>query len=141
MSHDFKKFPELTNSQMPVYYFESPHRQITENFICKVVDVHDGDTIRVLWDERDFTFPIRLLNIDAPELDEGGAESQNWLEKQVLGEEVEILIDPKQRVEKWGRLLGEVFHMGMNMNELSMIEGMSVPFERRGEKVAIASST
>ena len=39
MAHDFKLFPELTNAQMDLYYFESPHRQITEDFIGKVVKV------------------------------------------------------------------------------------------------------
>jgi len=47
MAHDFKKFPELTNNQMQIYYFESPHKQITEDFKARVVDVHDGDTIKV----------------------------------------------------------------------------------------------
>jgi len=139
MAHDFKKFPELRTSQMDLYYFESPHKQIAENFTAKVVSVHDGDTIRLLWTERDFDFPLRMLHIDAPELKEsGGLRSQKWLEKEILNKEVDILIDPSNRVEKWGRLLGEVVHLGMNLNELSMIEGMSVPFGRRGEKNAFA---
>ena len=53
MAHDFKQFPELTNSQMVMYYFQSPHKQITEPFEAKVVKVTDGDTIRVLWAERE----------------------------------------------------------------------------------------
>ena len=77
--HDFKTFPELTNSQMQIYYFQSPHKQIIEPFMAKVVKVTDGDTIRVLWDERDFTFPVRFAELAAPELDErGGPESQSW---------------------------------------------------------------
>ncbi len=78
--HDFKRFPELTNSQMQIYYFESPHKQITEPFMAKVVKVTDGDTIRVTWAERDFNFPIRMAEIAAPELDErGGLDSQKFL--------------------------------------------------------------
>ena len=38
MPHDFINYPELTNNQMNFYYFESPHKQITENFI-NVVNV------------------------------------------------------------------------------------------------------
>ena len=60
MAHDFKLFPELTNRQMQEYYFQSPHKQITENFAAKVVKVTDGDTIRVEVDFRDFDFPIRI---------------------------------------------------------------------------------
>ena len=145
MTHDFKRFPELTNSQMPHYYFESPHKQITENFMAKVVKVTDGDTIRVTMEDRDFNFPIRFLNTDAPELAEkemGARESQRWLEKLILGQEVEILIDPQQRVEKWGRLLGEILFQGMNINKLSILEGHAVRFEdREPRNAAVASVT
>ena len=47
MAHDFKTFPELTNNKMEIYYFESPHRQILEDFEGEVVKVTDGDTIHV----------------------------------------------------------------------------------------------
>ena len=121
MAHDFKRFPELTNSQMAFYYNGSPHQQIAEDFFAKVVKVSDGDTIRVTTDFRDFSFPIRFSNILAAELDEkGGPESKSWLEKQILGEEVEIIVNPKNRVEKWGRLLGKVRHLGFDMGELSI---------------------
>ncbi len=128
MAHDFKRFPELTNSQMQFYYFDSPHKQITEGFLAKVIRIIDGDTIRVKWDERNFDFPVRLLKIDAPELDEGGLESALWLKNEILGEEVYVTIDRKQRVEKWGRILGEIIHMGRNINQLSLEMGHSIPF-------------
>jgi len=121
MAHDFKRFPELTNSQMAFYYFDSPHQQIAEDFWAKVVRVKDGDTIQVKADFRDFDFPIRFSNILAAEMnEEGGKESQSWLESQILGEEVEIVINKKNRVGKWGRLLGQVRHKGFDMGELSI---------------------
>ena len=127
MTHDFKLFPELTNSQMGLYYFDSPHQQIAEDFWAKVTKVIDGDTIRVKCDFRDFDFPIRFSNIMAAELNEkGGIESQSWLEKQILGENVEIIVNPKNRVEKWGRLLGQVRHKGFDMGELSIQNDKSV---------------
>lgn len=130
MTHDFKKYPELTNNQMQFYYFESPHKQITEGFLAKVAKVIDGDTIRVKTDFRDFDFPIRFLYIAAVELDEkGGGKSQRWLENQIMGEEVYIRVNPKMRVEKWGRLLGEIIHMGININQLSMDLGYSINLE------------
>ena len=119
--HDFKRFPELTNAQMGFYYLDSPHKQIGEDFFATVVKVTDGDTIRVKTDFRDFDFPIRFSNIHAAELDEGGGpESQSWLEGQILNEEVEIRVNPNNRVEKWGRLLGQVIHRGFDMGELSI---------------------
>lgn len=129
MGHDFKKYPELTNAQMQFYYFDSPHRQITEDFEAKVVRVIDGDTIRAEWSERDFDFPIRMLGIAAPEIKErGGAKGKKWLENQILGRNIEAQIDPKQRVGKFGRLLGTIFHLGENINQKSMDEGISIVF-------------
>ena len=131
--HDFKRFPELTNSQMAIYYFQSPHKQITEDFTAKVVKVTDGDTVRVEWEERDFTFPIRIKNLAAAELNErGGKESQSWLESQILGETVEILLS-KQRVEKWGRLLADIFHKGVTMSEESVRTFHAVPWDDRDQ--------
>ena len=70
----------------------SPHKQLIEDFVAKVVRVKDGDTIQVTMQDRDFDFPIRLAKIAAPELDEvGGSRSQKFLEKQILGEYVEIV--------------------------------------------------
>ena len=73
--HDYKAFPELTNAQLQTMQFSSPHPQITEDFTAEVVKVHDADTIRLRTDFRDFDFPLRLLDIDAPELNEGGEEA------------------------------------------------------------------
>jgi len=126
--HDFNTFPELTNSQMQFYYFDSPHRQITEGFIARVKKVTDGDTIRVRWSERNFDFPIRFSLINAPEMNNGGRESREWLRSKIEGKEVYIKINPRNRVGKWGRILGEVFHDGINMNQESLREMQSVPF-------------
>jgi len=129
MSHDFKRFPELTNNQMQFYYWDSPHRQITEDFEGKVVKITDGDTIHIKWSEREKPIVVRLANIAAPELDEiGGLESRNWLEEQIMNEEVRVNLTPS-RVGKWGRILGEIIHMGININQESMDWGFSMPFE------------
>lgn len=136
MTHDFKRFPELTNNQMQIYYFESPHKQITENFTARVVKVTDGDTIRVTCDFRDFNFPIRFANLAAPEMDErGGKESQSWLESQILGENVEVILT-KARVEKWGRLLAYVVSMGLSMTEASINNGHAISWKEREQEVS-----
>lgn len=136
MPHDFIKFPELTNSQMDIYYFDSPHKQIFEPFTARVTKVTDGDTIRVRWRERNFDFPVRFLNIQAPEMrDAGGKESQSWLEEQILNEEVEIIIDAANRVEKWGRLMGVVMFRGIDMGEVSQTLGHSKPWNLRDDGI------
>ena len=86
--HDFKKFPELTNRQLEEMQFDSPHRQITANFGADVVKVHDGDTITLRTDFRDFDFPLRFLDIDALELGEGGEETRDWLKIRLLKESI-----------------------------------------------------
>ena len=100
--HDYIKFPELTNTQINEFGFASPHVQITEDFTAEVVRVHDGDTITLRTDFRDFDFPLRFLDIDAPELNEGGAEARDWLHEQIHGEMVEIKINRNNRVGKFG---------------------------------------
>ncbi len=132
MPHDFVNWPELTNNQMELYYWESPHKQITEDFEAKVIKVHDGDTITVRTNFRDFDFPVRFFGTNAPELNEPrGREAQQWLEGILLGEEVNILVDKNERVGKWGRILGIIEHKGININEESMRTGWATTFTER----------
>ena len=134
MAHDFNLFPELRNSQMSEFYFESPHKQIQEDFRATVVKVHDGDTITLRTDFRDFDFPLRFLETNAPELNEkGGQESKEWLAKLIEGEEIEILMNTDQRVGKYGRLLGKPFFRGLDVGVSSITLGHSTTFEGRNE--------
>jgi endonuclease YncB( thermonuclease family) len=129
MAHDFIKFPELTNNQLELYYWDSPHKQILDDFTCRCVGVKDGDTIEVEWVERDFLFPVRLSLIAAPELNEaGGRESLSWLRNRIEGRVIDIEIDPSNRVGKWGRLLGVVHEGGSNINLESIFMGKSILF-------------
>lgn len=131
--HDYIKFPELTNRQLGDFGLTSPHKQIVSDFRAEVVKVHDGDTITLRTDFRDFDFPLRLLDINALELSEGGEESRDWLEGQILHEVVEIRIDPQLRVGKYGRLLGKVEHGGLDVGEQMMNMGLAKPFDQRDE--------
>lgn len=145
MTHDFVAFPELTNSQMQLYYFESPHKQIFEDIQVEVVQVHDGDTITVMWSERDFKFPVRFSNISARELSEDGKRdtsfqlsmsgkaSRDWLANRILGKEVTLKINPKNRVEKFGRLLAEIIFDGTNIGEEAIFAGASTKWENRND--------
>ncbi len=135
MTHDFKKFPELTNNQMTFYYWDSPHKQIYEDITCKVTRIIDGDTFEVEWYARDFLFPVRMSNIAAPELGEtGGRESASWLESRILGKEVALRIDRFNRVGKFGRLLARVELSGVDIGIESASSGMSLYFGRHVEE-------
>ncbi|MCK4501310.1 thermonuclease family protein [Candidatus Babeliales bacterium] len=107
-------------------YFPSDHLQITSNFRATVVKVHDGDTVTLKSDFRVFNFPLRLANINAPEMNAGGAYARDWLKERVLGKEVDVLIDPQNRVGKYGRLIGEIFVDGSNVND-EMLRTYLVP--------------
>ncbi len=131
--HNYKEFPELSNKQLEEFGFTSPHKQITEDFDAEVIRVHDGDTITLRTDFRDFDFPLRFLGIDSPELNEGGEESRDWLKGQIEGEIVQIKINKNNRVGKYGRLLGKVISRGMDMAELELIMGLAVPFGKKEE--------
>jgi len=134
MVHDFNTRPELTNSQMNELYFESPHKQIVEDFTATVEKVHDGDTITLRTDFRDFDFPLRFLETNAPELNErGGEESKEWLKKLIEGEEIQIIMNADQRVGKYGRLLGRPFYRGLDIGQQSINTGHSTTFENRNE--------
>ena len=133
MVHDYKKYPELTNKQLDIEGFMSPHRQITEDFEAEVVKVHDGDTITLRANFRDFDFPLRFLGIDAPELNAGGEKAREWLKGRILGQKVNIIIDRAQRVGKYGRLLGRVIHSGLDVGEEELMLGLAQRFEQRRE--------
>jgi endonuclease YncB( thermonuclease family) len=133
--HDFKKYPELTNAELETMRLISPHPQLEEDFYAEVVKVHDGDTITLKTDSRDFTFPLRFLDIDAPELSTGipGLAAKEYVEKRLLGQEVKIIIDRRNRVGKYGRLLGRVLHAGTIVNDDEIRLGLAKPFSQRYE--------
>jgi len=130
MAHDFKRFPELTNNQMNLYYFDSPHQQIAEDFDAKVVKVHDGDTVTLEVSWRDFTFPLRMSNLMAAELnEEGGIRSRNHLKDLIEGAMVEVIMNKMNRVGKYGRLLGEIRHKGFDVGTQMIEEGFAVSLD------------
>ena len=131
--HDYKKNPELSNTQLQELQFTSPHIQITEDFKATVVKVHDGDTITLRTDFRDFDFPLRMLDIDAPEMNSGGDVTRDWLRTKIDGKEVQIQIDQNNRVGKYGRLLGRVLYNGMDVGQEELHLGLALPFGSKRE--------
>ena len=133
VEHDFVNFPELTNSQLDEIGFTSPFPQIVEDFEATIVKVHDGDTVTLRTSFRGFDFPLRVAGIDAPELNSGGKESGDWLRGQVEGDVVEIKIDRDNRVGKYGRLIGGIISRGVDIANMRLTLGYSVPFGDKNE--------
>jgi micrococcal nuclease len=101
-----------------------------------VIKVYDGDTITV---NIDLGFgiimndvKIRLNGIDAPEIRgderEDGLISGKWLSERILNKWVTIKTI-KDKIEKYGRYLGEIYIDGVNLNELLMNEGLAKKYE------------
>jgi|TARA_R100000501_G_C2630530_1_gene125952 endonuclease YncB( thermonuclease family) len=133
MPHNYNQFPELTNKQIEEFGFTSPHKQIVEDFNATVVKVHDGDTITLRTTFRDFDFPLRVLDIDAKELNEGGETAREWLKSQIEQKEIMVIMNRKNRVGKYGRLLGKVLHNGLDMGEAMLTLGLVQPFGQKNE--------
>jgi len=134
MGRDFKKFPELRNSEIDFYYWESPHKQIFEDFSGKCIKVIDGDTIRVTVNFRNFDFPIRMLDIDAAELGKPNSNTaKSHLERVILNKQIDVRMDIKNRVDKFGRLLGKIFSGGQDVGEEMLSLGLVSTFDRRRE--------
>lgn len=118
---------EASNSIISNYY-PVLNKQITGDFFATVVKVHDGDTITLRTAFRDFDFPLRIANIDAPEMNAGGEWAREYLKSKILGKEVLVAINPKNRVGKYGRLIGEVFSGGFNVGEDMMRQNIVPKF-------------
>lgn len=133
--HDWKNYPELTNVEIAEFGFSSPHFQFVEDFQAVVVKVHDGDTVTLRSDLRDFDFPLRFLLIDAPELNTGtpGEEARDFVKGLCEGEMVEVKIDGTNRVDKYGRLLGDVVVAGQSVSETELMFGYAWSFDSRLE--------
>ena len=129
--HDYSRFPELSNQQISEFGITSPHKQIVADFEGEVIRVHDGDTVTMRTSFRDFDFPVRLLDIDAPEMNEGGEVARDWLRERVLGKTVTIQVDKRQRVGKYGRLLGKVISGGFDVGLLLLQLGFVRKFGER----------
>lgn len=129
---------DLINYNVPKFDFVE---EFLYHYRVKVLDVYDGDTIRV---EIDFGFgmtwkggdnrglPIRLYGIDTPEVRgeerEDGLVSRDRLRDEILGKTV-TLKTIKDKTGKYGRYLGIIIKGdGTNINEWLVTEGLA---ERR----------
>jgi micrococcal nuclease len=98
-----------------------------------VLSVVDGDTIHADIDlgcDIHTRLTLRLAGINAPEKAtlEGKAASV-WLDAHLPGEPNALLIRTvKDRREKYGRYLAELFVRGVSINEAMVLAGYAVPY-------------
>lgn len=102
-----------------------------------VKEVYDGDTITAIVDlgfRNQTTIKFRLLGINTPELEkatkEAGIKSRDRLRELILGKEI-IIKTQKDKQEKYGRWLGEIFlpnDLSLSINQILINEGLAIPF-------------
>ncbi|MBL8891565.1 MAG: thermonuclease family protein [Planctomycetaceae bacterium] len=94
---------------------------LPDEFTAKVVGVHDGDTITVLLNNRQYK--IRLEGIDAPELGQDyGTKSKQHLSTLVFGKSI---TGNRKGGDKYGRNLCNVMVEGTNANRSLVSEGLA----------------
>ncbi len=96
------------------------------------VRVIDGDTIRA--ETKGEEINIRLLEIDAPEMDQPfGVQSKNYLDKLLYGKDVTLISQGKDR---YGRTLGEIFANGKSVNILMIKSGFAWVYDRYAKNLS-----
>ena len=83
-------------------------------------------TLRTNFRAKDF--PLRVANVNAPEMNAGGEFARDYLSERCLNKEVEIMVISDNRVGKYGRLIGEIFVDGLNLGDEMMRQLIVPPF-------------
>jgi endonuclease YncB( thermonuclease family) len=97
------------------------------DIIGMVQKVVDGDTIH-LTDDNGKLYKIRLLGIDAPEMDQSfGIESRQMLVNLIEGKRV--IIDSRKK-DKYKRILGKIFYDDMDINLTMISNGLAWHYKR-----------
>ncbi|MBI3830883.1 MAG: thermonuclease family protein [Planctomycetes bacterium] len=87
---------------------EAPPVPKGHSFTGKIVGVHDGDTITLLWEKREIK--VRLFGIDAPETNPAqdyGQRAKQYASQWMFGKEARVEV--KDARLTYGRVVGEVF--------------------------------
>lgn len=108
-------------------------------YAATVIDVHDGDTIRVDidlgFDVQFRNVPLRLMGINAPELNtEAGKASRDFLSTRLPDGTAVVIHTVKDKKEKYGRYLAVIFHEDQNLNDLLVTTGHALSWDGKGQR-------
>lgn len=105
----------------------------------RVIRVYDGDTITIassvpgLSDRTVYQFSVRLNGIDTPEMKTNSEDekqlatmARDALRAKILDQTVELR---NVTTEKYGRLLAEVHHDGVHLNQWLIDQRYAVPYD------------
>lgn len=111
----------LAMTQRPVAQVDTPKGVVVRN--CKVTSIHDGDSMRVRCPGFRKTLPIRLDQIDAPELDQSyGTKSRDFL-RSLCPLETSVVVHELGK-DRYDRHLGRVFCADVDVSA-AMVESGS----------------
>lgn len=104
-----------------------------------VVRVIDGDTVRVRRGPADDEVPVRLLGIDAPEMnytsdeppDYYAKDATQYLRARVEGRSVTLKLEPLQTRDRYDRLLAYLYLSDAENLNLTMVKDGQVYADRR----------
>ena len=112
-----------------------PNTSDPVRFRAKLLQVIDGDTIRVMWHGEETG--VRLIGIDAPERNHPGYEdATNHLRGLLAGAEtVDLEFATFQpRRDSFGRFLATVWYGMMDINRAMLESGHAVHYRKKGGK-------
>ena len=117
-----------------VLRLEPPSRNVFET---EIMDVVDGDTIAIA-NSQNQRLLIRLLGIDAPELDQAfGAEARKNLADKISGKKVRILFEPHGLPDEEGRIVAKIFMDDRDICAEQVREGFAWYFDKHKERLGI----
>jgi micrococcal nuclease len=120
--------------------------QTKYHYSCKVVDIHDGDTIKV---DIDLGFGVvlksqtfRFFGINAPEIHgetkTAGLKTTAYVQ-QVLADKDIIIESIKDEKEKFGRWLGKIYYLDgsdwKDLNQELLDKDLAVKFMDGGQEI------
>ena len=103
----------------------------------RVIKVYDGDTItiatRLPYDQAVYRFSVRLAGIDSAEIKgatatekECAVQARNALNAKILGK---MVVLKNVKMEKYGRLLADVYVNDTHVNAWMLEENLAVPYQ------------
>lgn len=107
---------------------------LAEIIFGTVISVHDGDTITLLKDSKEYK--IRFNGIDAPELSQDfGKEAQEYLSDRILNQDVDVKI---LDTDKYGRYIGEVYWGDLSLNREMVEMGLAWHYKQYSKDETLA---
>src|SRR5690606_8244865 len=125
---DMRKF-SFAIGMIALYTFQPPLGFSAEVIECQVMSIHDGDSMRVKCPPQHKSQRLRMHQIDAPELEQAyGPQAKSHLKALCpIKTRARIRIHGK---DQYGRLLGDVFCRGKNINHEMVASGAAWAYRR-----------